>query len=311
MACFLNNNAEPENGDLKIGNLKDEDNNIKATAAYTDGYSSTCASHGATQLCSDDEAADSSGCQSSGPVGNYVSCAVCQKVVHYRSMTRHMRLHTGEKPFACDMCEMQFVEKSKLKMHQRTHHTDLPFPCDACDLQFGDKTQLILHKQCHTADRLFSCDTCDRKFIQLGHLTDHMRTHTGERVFTCYICSKQFVKSNDLKRHVRKHTGERPYSCELCDKQFVTSCKLKAHTRIHSGEKPFSCGSCTMQFRLRSALNKHLLIHTSESSLCSCAFCDRKFSSTDDLLDHMHSHAVEYTFGSDEIQISNSKRKDE
>jgi len=192
-----------------MGNIKDEDKKVEVSAANI--YHSFCTSCITNQLlsCSNNEPVDSRGCQSTTSVENYVSCAVCEKIVHYRSLTRHMRIHTGERPFECDICNMRFVEKNKLKIHKRTSHA---------------------------GERFFSCDICSQKFFQLGHLTYHMHTHTGERSFMCYVCSKQFVKSSDLKRHVRRHTGKRPYSCTLCTKNFVTSCKLRAHMRIHTGQ---------------------------------------------------------------------------
>jgi len=38
----------------------------------------------------------------------YISCTVCRKVVHRGSRARHMRLHTRETSYACELCKKRF-----------------------------------------------------------------------------------------------------------------------------------------------------------------------------------------------------------
>ena len=136
-------------------------------------------------------------------------CKICSKTfAQNSSFKNHMRTHSDERPYVCEVCSIGFKERYHLKKHQLFKHTtELKEECRFCKKRFKDSTAVRAHERIHSNARPYSCRNCKKAFK-----TSECLWHHENRSKACGKVAKTFPPT---QRGRRGRKGRKPDEEEI------------------------------------------------------------------------------------------------
>jgi len=226
------------------------------------------------------------------------------------SLNRHMKKHTGDKPWQCKHCPKKFAEKSDLKRHVRIHTGETPYVCPHCQKKFADRTNTKRHISSHLGLALHHCDICERSFTRKASLRNHVCSGTTKQNASQIYVKKEIVPPKPSYNqqqpiaykwepitayqdgpgkklledaHQEYLNGEIRHDAHPILSTGTSNLKINSNTNVHT------CPGCKTVFLELSQLHVHWALWQSDKHF-GCKKCTEQFYTLDKLKEHNHYH---------------------
>ncbi|XP_067931832.1 zinc finger protein 341-like isoform X2 [Watersipora subatra] len=197
-------------------------------------------------------------------------CPQCSKVYPSpRLLRRHLMSHRPEeeREFTCDICNKAMKSEYYLKAHRRIHTGELPYACELCGKRFNRKDKVNRHMLTHDLVKKFVCPFkditgCEKAFARSDKLKEHIHQHKKINVDTVTKISRNAISTTGSVTLLTKRKGAPnqpdPMTCKHCQScRFGSSVDLLAHELLCSQVPKLKCKKCELTFNSEESYALH------------------------------------------------------